>query len=103
MALAKWKRDRIEWARGRGRREFIALMRGGRPPRASREELEAALRTARDAWEALTGRSQDLPDGYIELLGAAGVRKRLDWYLSDEAKALLLEDVLDLAGDLAKT
>lgn len=102
MALSKWKKDRIEWARGRGRRDFVEILRQGRPPRAPREVLEVALKIVRDAWEALTGRGQDLPDDYIEEMSVSELKKRLDWYLSDEAKILCLDDVLDLVADLSK-
>jgi len=51
----------------------------------SEKELRKELKSKRDAWEALTRRNQDIDDEFIESGPIAEVKKRLEWYESDEA------------------
>lgn len=101
MALPKWKKDRIEWARGRGLKTFLLVIQEPCGLQ-TRKDLERELRILRDGWEVLTGRGQDLPDERISEMSLSELRKIIGWYLSDDARSLLLASALELAVDLAK-
>jgi len=51
----------------------------------SDKELRTELKDKRNAWEALTRRNQDIDDSFIQTAPIAEVKKRLEWYESDEA------------------
>jgi len=51
----------------------------------SDKDIRKELKSKRDAWEALTRRNQDIEDELIESGPIAEVKKRLEWYESDEA------------------
>lgn len=104
-SMPRWKRDRLEWARAHRTRGLDAALASLTPQEIralSRDAVIARLRTVRDAWEALTGRNQDLSDERLASESAREVQGHLTWYASDEARALLADYLLDLVKDLTR-
>lgn len=75
----------------RARKQLLALV-APRPAvplsKLPREEQVALVRRFRDAWELLTRRNEDLPDERLAEESRAELVHHLDWYYSDEARAI---------------
>jgi hypothetical protein len=69
-------------------RAIVAPPPAGSLKKLPRAEQVALLRELRDAWELLTRRNQDLSDERLAEESAAGLAGHLEWYFSDEARAI---------------
>lgn len=98
MATPRWKTTRVEWARANKRKldllvchltptELRALSRG--------EAVEKLVEVVA-AWEAVTGRGQDLSRDRLDEETTAAVKKHLAWYCSEEARGLMAEHLVEL-------
>ncbi len=89
--MAGWKQVRAEWIE-KNRRKLDLLVPSMTPAELRalpREGTLERLRQVRDAWEAVTGRNQDLSDERLADESSAALKKHLAWYCGDEAKAIM--------------
>jgi len=98
VAIPRWKQRRVEWVRAHERelRLLVLRMTPAELRALSRDEAVGKLLAVVEAWEAVTGRSQDLPRERLEEETTSTVKAHLAWYCSDEARALLAEVLVDL-------
>lgn len=89
--MAGWKRARAQWIEKNRRKldHLVPSMSSAELRALARQDAMERLREVRDAWEAVTGRNQDLGDARLAAESSTGLKAHLAWYCSDEAKAIM--------------
>ena len=62
--------------------------------RATKRQLVEELQFLRNVWENLTSRNQDMSDDMLFDCTNDELRGKLEWYYSQEAKAIMLQHVI---------
>lgn len=68
----------------------------------SDKDMRKELKNKRDAWEAMTRRSQNIDDDMIKNAKIADVKKELAWYESDDAYVSMAPYLIDAVKRLTK-